>query len=107
MVDRSSLVAGKLKALVDGKWGLDPERTRSSVPGAAILADNRTVWALFDQQPSTGPNKGPAGIGPLLAWAAKHDREISHLLADGLLCAFAPHSPLMRPLRAAGGRTIF
>jgi len=74
MVDRSALLAAKLNALVTDRWGPDASRLAASVPGAVILADADTMWALVDDQ--------SVGVGPSLAWAAKHDRRLTHLLAD-------------------------
>jgi hypothetical protein len=73
-VERSSLVAAKLAALVRGGWnGADSEP--GPFPGGATRRTGTTGWVLLEQ-------RAERRLGGALAWARQHEVTDLHVLVD-------------------------
>lgn len=71
---RPSLLAAKLRALVNGEFGAG-DRAAVDFPGGAGLIDDTTAYVLVDGDPLKS-------FGPALVWANRHGAPNLHLLVD-------------------------
>ena len=70
MVDRSSLLAAKLRVLADAT-----DAEPAGFPAGAALVDGSRAWLLLDAHPVTA-------FGPALVWARRHDATEVTLIVD-------------------------